>query len=552
MAPLTTAIGNEEMGKVSFNIFLALLTASLGSLSIHAETIDRHVSARYVKKIISLSEEKNHTSSFETAGPQDGYLVTIEKLGTGLIGPGFEVEKELGHYKLGGDLGIDADLDFSFTNTKKVKTLKEAHAFIEMNALDYFQAAKVLKMEEGETVTFDLVAGMLMDATAKGAGGSVIIKGGWDIEVTKKEKDVVSVEFSLINSQMVSAIYDNFEATFSYDLGAFTANGFTIELNLKDAMARESYKRIFQGNILFAQEQSISNRNVLFLKHHTSKKKVHGTSFGQTSPVLAWFFLNSSNYLGTENKMELSYTNNSKEESFVASYEEDTQLDFIGLYVGGNRTFSVEHNLENKKFEIMDHYETEGNSGDIFNASLKRMLFKTRMGQYFDLNVPKGANSFYNIKFDVIYSESFLRHIISGDINLRALNGNAKKNIQVYFDSKIAEAKKFQGNYASDRTFALIRDKQFEDNLVDIGTHRMLRHSGKMQEAWAQGDLKAVIENFSVMMKYIYNSPELYRQFVDYAKHCGLEINTEISSAAFAKKRTHEVFIKDAFCTQPN
>jgi hypothetical protein len=525
--------------------FSAHASAGFADISISKE---KHISGRYVRKIISLSEDKKESPQFQKANESDGYRVEIERMVEGFGGP--VLEKDIMQSKVTVGVGIEFTAGFTFTNTKLTKSLVEAQNFLSKNAIDYFHASEALKMEPEETAHFDFFAGMILAPEYSNFGIWAVATGGWDVNVTKKENDMVEIEFALVNSKEASFYFDKFAAMMSYDIGSDCEKGFSLTLNLKDPKARLAYERLFKGNALFAQTESLQNKNknIVFNKRKSSSALYRGTGLWVRSPIVAWFLLNTTQHLKNSQETEFSYDKNTTENSLISSYEEDMELDLIGLYYGNNRSFSAAYNLSSKEFTIGDTYEMEGTNGRNVGNTLKQMLFKTRMNEYFDLNAPETENKFYHVKLEVKYSEDFLKHLISGHVDVEQLRLEAQKNITLFYDKKINAIYKENKPSSQESPYSLAQDKQIETQLAYIVANRIRLYSEKMQKAYVSSNFKELLENYALLMKYVYKSPAMYKAFVDYSKHCGTELNFIVENQAYASKGSQLITKKDAVC----
>lgn len=505
---------------------------------------EKHIGGRYVKKITSLSKDSVNSQKLNLANSNDGYHIEIEREIEGFAGP--VLEKDLMQSKLKVGLGIEFTAGMTFVNSKDVASLKEVDEFSKNNAADYFFAGKALKMEPEENAHFDFFAGLVLAPEIGNFGIWGVATGGWDVNVTKKEKDIVEIDFALINSKMASFYFDKFGSMLSYDLGKSLETGFSLTLNLKDPKAQLAYEKLFKGNVLFAQTESKTNKNIVFTKNSITSKKVKGLGLWVRTPIVAWFLLNSTQHLSSGEKAETNLDTNIKENTLTSSYDEEMTLDFLGLYYGVNRSFGAEFNSTKKEFSLIDNYEVEGNNGNQISTVLSRMLNKTLMNEFFDLEVPSVSNKYYHMKLEVKYNEDFLNHLMSGKIDINQLKKTAEKNASNQFEKILAKFNVNKDHGVS--IYNIIEQKRVEEEVIFIASNKIIKLSELMQKSSLENDNKGVIDNFSKLMKYVYKSPALYKAFVDYSKHCGTEINYVIESEAFAKKEMHLEFNKDEVC----
>lgn len=251
-------------------------------------------------------------------------------------------------------------------------------------------------------------------------------------------------------------------------------------------------------------------------------------------------------YIGE--KDEYNYQTNVQTNSINSSFEAETQLDFLGLYYGSNRIFRGEFNENLKSYNLSETYEIEGTNGKNMSKSIDLVLKNTRLDDYFDLDIPEIRNQYYYMKFEVSYSENVLKHLISGLINLDQMRLQAEKSLNKFYDKKLKTF--YDGSNHSESIYNVIQDKQSEEQMIYIAVERIEKHSELMHKAFLNHDNKSVLDNFSIMMKYIYRSPEIYKQFFEISKHCGLEVNYEINSQVFAKKVIHQIYQKDSTCSE--
>lgn len=508
---------------------------------------EKHISGRYLKKLTSLSEDHSSGRELIKADEKDGYKIEIERMIEGFAGP--TLEKDLFQKQVKIGLGIEFTGGMTFVNSKKVKNFVEADEFAKNSATDYFSAKKALKMEPEENAHFDMFAGIVLAPQVSKLGVWCVSTGGWDVNVTKKENDILEVEFALLNSKTASFYFDTMGAMISYDVGKELENGYKLTLNLKDPKAQEAYERLFKGNILFAQTEAKKNKNIKFLKNSTSSKYVKGMGLWVRSPLISWFLLNSTQHLTKGEKSEFDYETNIRENSLTSSYEEETELDFLGAYFGSIRIFETNYNLEKKEYAFADHFEIESNQGNNIIVALSKMLSKTRMNEYFELNIPSIPNKYFHVKLDVLYNEKFFKHLVTGKVDSQEIIRNAHEEHKKYYDKILAQYYKHEIKNIQP-IYSLLDEKRFAEQMIFIVSNRFNNYIKDTQKAYLADDHKAVVENLSVMMKYIYKSPAFYKAFVDYSKHCATQIQFEVETQAFAKKNISEQFKEDSHCTE--
>lgn len=515
-----------------FISLLLLMNTSLLNAKIHVKT-DKHFGGRFLKKIISLSEDKINDSILRPSNPKDGYLIEVERTIEGFGGPIFE--KDLFQKNVSVGIGVDFTSGLTFLSSKKVKTLVEADHYSLQNPINFMKAEYALKMTNGEKAQLNFFAGIVFAPEVKNIGIWSVATGGWNVEVEKKEGTFVSIRIALIDSKSASFFFDKFDVMLSYDVGKELENGFEIDLDLSNKEAMIAYERLFRGNIKYSQEESLKNKKIVFRKNTAGSNKYKGIGIWARSPMIAWFLLNSTHHLNESEKIEYSYEDKKHEMLISSSYEEMSELDLLGKFIGRERSFRVSYSLENHKFEMRDVYELEENDANKISLMLSSMNEKTMMDEYFKLNFSDRENKFFHAGLEVIYAEEFLDHILNRKLDLDSINALARKKLNTYYFDKLKYYK------YSDPT-SILQQKFYDEQNLNLSILRIQKEADRMIESFEKKDIKGMIEHYAVLMKYVYRSPSLYKAFVEYSKKCGTEIKYKIENEAFAKKEKIQKF----------
>jgi hypothetical protein len=493
-------------------------------------------------RISSLDIDNDKSSVLQISPDSGKYEVEIEKSVDGFAGP--ILENDLIQPNIDIGLGIEFTTGFTFSRKKIVENKSQIKNIKNTIAKEYFYAQKIVEMEKDEKIHLNFYAGIILAPQISNIGIWAVVQGGWDVTVLKQDNNHAVVEFALIDSKSASFYFDKFGAMLSYNLAKDLENGFTLKLNLADKVARESYERLFKGNIIFAQKESLKNKNIKFEKTAISKSIRKGTGVWIRTPFIAWFLLNSTKNLVSGEQAEFLIEEKSDEKKITSSYEEESEINFFTNYHAKKRSFESSYNLMTKKYELADKFEIESNVGADFRVSLFNMLTKTHFNDFFNFEIPAVKNNYFHVNFEVKYTEEFFHHLRSGKINTNFLKQIAMQKLEAEYEVKfqqLIDAK-------LDPTGVLMA-RQFDQQLVTIGINKIIKFSNLAQDAYQLNDRKNALDNISQLMKAVYRSSYLYYSFVEYSKHCGSSLNLTIESEAFKKRSIQKNYLTDSYCS---
>lgn len=505
------------MSKVVYSLFVILILSNLAWAG-----PDVRLSAKQIKRVVAL-ENSISNNELEASQSQNKYAVEIERMAQIRAGAYGSVES------VSGSFGLLYRKGYTVKARTQIEGLHELSDFEDQSLKATLHFGEISYIAEGEEYSYEVEGTTIISPNIKMVGLWITIGGTWSLTIKREGQHRFTLRVSLLKLKDGSLCVSKGWAYGGFGISSSLEQGMVFEVRDDDANVQKVVDQFLGGDIRPLQSLAQKNKNYKLIEKSEAKSKGSYSYFGMMSPYVSWFTLGlSSGVTETESqKMDAAdkIINHEKSVTYVA----ENRLQLLNYLSSSSRTYKIADDLthaenDEVKLQSSEIWESEWSIASTSQLAiyLKHIQDSTLLAKDFQIKMPNGQSAGYaKIQLEINYDPDNFSYIQRHNNLVDKMRNEAYAQLVSDYQNK----------------FEVASHSASAPTIYNILTNERFQHISNLNFAWAQmkkylkGEL--TLEGRALMMRSIFRSPYMYKQWFEFSKTCGLSYKLSLATTKF-------------------
>lgn len=521
------------MTKIYYSLILAFVLSNFA----WAISPSIRLAGQQVKRVTAL-EIGQYKDELIQAHSEGKYAVEIERMAQIRVGAYQSVES------IKASFGLLYREGFTVKAGTELDGLHELSDFDERSLQATLNFGDISYIKEGDEYTYNVEGTTIISPNVKFAGLWITIGGTWSLTVKRKSSHHFILSVSLLKLKDGSICFSKGWVYGGLGISSSLEQGITFSVRDEYSNVQKVVSQFLNGDIRSLQNLADKNKNYKIIKKTEENKKGKYSYMGMMSPYFSWLGISFSSGLTEKENHNMSASDKLIKHEKSVTYVADAKFQLLNYLSSHSRTYKIADDLlteiEGAKLESLENWEAEwsvaGTSQII--SYLRRIKEATLLTKELQIDIPANQNAGYaKVNFEVQYNPANFIFVQNHKDLIDQIRRTAYAQLQSDYQKKFEEV---PTNAMAGVVYNQLMNEKMQQEL-------------DLNFAWAQlrkyySRDELTLEHRALLMRAIFRSPYMYKQWFEISKSCGLSYKLSISTSNYNLLINEKKFAKKSLC----